>query len=702
MGGESDNRNLILAAVLSMAVVFAWQVFVVPPAPPPAQPGAVEGQTTPPAATTGTQGTTTAPATGVTVPLAETRDEALTASARLPIDTHALAGTIALAGGRFDDLHLSLYKETIEPDADTVVLLNPAGGPHPYFVDFGWRRTIDNDPGPLPGPTTAWTFESGDKLTEATPVVLRWENGQGLVFRRKIEIDDRYMFTVTQSVENTTASAVMLAPYGAIARQGEPKGAGFYILHEGALGMFDGELSEVKYDAMRDMPVIADERGPAEIRSIKENGWLGFTDKYWMTTLAPQPGQPFEAVYRVVQQGDIEEFRTEARLPVVTIAPGTRAESVTNLFAGAKEVATIRRYQAERHIDRFEDAIDWGWFYFLTKPIFSLLAFIHGLLGNMGFSIIVLTFLVKAVLFPLAYKSYVAMSKMKKLQPEMEKIKERVGDDRQKMQQEMMALYKQEKVNPAAGCLPILIQIPIFFSLYKVLFVTIEMRHAPFIGWIRDLSAPDPTSVLNLFGLLPYEIPAILAPLSIGVYPIIMGITMWLMQKLNPTPTDPTQKMIFAWMPWVFMFMLGGFASGLVIYWCANNILSFSQQYLIMRSQGIDVDLLGNIKSGFQRKRGARTEAKAAAHEAAKSADAGKPSDPSKAGVDGKVNRGKKRRKGGAAETSAADTSPGTSPDTTKGKARGESGPDDGATGGSDAPNTPGGGTGGGVGRGSA
>ncbi len=644
MGGESDNRNLILAAVLSMAVVFAWQVFVVPAPPPPAKPAAVEGQATPPAAMTATTaGTTATPTPGTAATVVGTRDEALTASTRLPIATGALTGSIALTGGRLDDLHLSLYRETIEPDSPTVVLLNPAGGPHPYFIDYGWRRTVDSDPGPLPSPSTLWTIESGDKLTEKTPVVLRWDNGQGLVFRRKIEIDDRYMFTVTQSVENQTGAAVKLAPYGAIARQGEPKGAGFYILHEGAVGMFDGELSEVKYKAMRDLEVIAEERGPAKITDIKENGWLGFTDKFWLTTLAPNPGDPFQAVYRLVKTGDLEEFRTEARLPVLTIAPGAKAESVTNLFAGAKEVATIRRYQAERHIDRFEDAIDWGWFYFLTKPIFSMLEFIHGLLGNMGASIIVLTFIVKAALFPLAYKSYVAMSKMKKLQPEMEKIKERVGDDRQKMQQEIMALYKQEKVNPAAGCLPILLQIPIFFSLYKVLFVTIEMRHAPFFGWIRDLSAPDPTSWINLFGMLPYEVPAMLAPLSIGVYPILMGITMWLMQKLNPTPTDPTQKMIFTWMPWVFMFMLGRFASGLVIYWCANNTLSFLQQYTIMRSQGTDVDLLGNIKSGFKRKRGAKTEAKAAAHEAkAHAKDAASDAAKEASGPS------KPRRKGGA------------------------------------------------------
>ncbi len=598
MGGESDNKNLILAAVLSVAVVFAWQYYFAP-VPPPVDPAAVEGQVdTVPAATV--EGGAAAVAPGVQAD--QSRGEALAAAPRVQIETEALSGSVALTGGRLDDLHLSLYRETLEPDAETVVLLNPAGGPAPYFIDFGWRRTVGSDPGPLPNTATPWTLERGKILTTATPIVLRWDNGEGLTFRRMFEIDDRYMFTVIQSVENTTGGTVTLAPYGAIARRGEPDGVGFYILHEGALGMFDGELSEVDYDDIRDMPVSTTERGPVEVNGIAENGWLGFTDKYWMTALAPQPGQTFDAVYRMLNVGGTEEFRAEMRLPVISIAAGAYNEMVTNLFAGAKEVATIRRYQADRGIDKFEDAVDWGWFYFLTKPIFRLLAWVNGLIGNMGWSIIVMTLIVKACLFPLAYKSFVSMSRMKKLQPEMEKIKERVGDDKKMMQQEMMALYKKEKVNPAAGCLPIMLQIPIFFSLYKVLFVTIEMRQAPFVGWIHDLAQPDPTSFLNLFGLIPYEIPAFLAIFSIGVFPILMGVTMWMQQKLNPAPTDPTQKMIFAWMPWVFMFMLGRFASGLVIYWCANNIITFTQQYIIMRSQGIHIDLLGNITSGFKRK----------------------------------------------------------------------------------------------------
>ncbi|MEM7269294.1 MAG: membrane protein insertase YidC, partial [Pseudomonadota bacterium] len=321
--------------------------------------------------------------------------------------------------------------------------------------------------------------------------------------------------------------------------------------------------------------------------------------------IAPGPGAPFTAVFKHTQRATGPEYRTEALMPLYDIAPGSTTEVTTYLFSGAKEYEAITGYEETLGIAKFIDSIDWGWFFFLTKPIFQLLLWVKGFVGNMGWSIIVLTLIIKAALFPLAYRSYVSMSKMKKLQPEMEKIKERVGDDKQAMQKEMMALYKKEGANPAAGCLPILLQIPIFFSLYKVLFVTIEMRHAPFIWWITDLSAPDPTSILNVFGLFPWDTPdpqtSILGIFSIGVFPILMGVTMWMQQKLNPAPTDKMQAQIFAWMPWIFMFMLGTFASGLVIYWCANNILTFLQQYAIMRSQGVDVDFFGNIKKSFKR-----------------------------------------------------------------------------------------------------
>ncbi|MFV0472751.1 MAG: membrane protein insertase YidC [Pikeienuella sp.] len=597
----SDQKNLIAAAALSFLVIIAWTFFFAPPAP---EPGAVA----PSPAATGTM--TEAPAgAGQTAQGAPAGGSTADADAgggespRLKIETPAFSGSISLRGGRFDDLHLTEYRETLDPSSDTVIQLAPVGASHPYFAAYGW---LNPEGGTVrtPDANTEWRIESGETLTPSSPVTLVWDNGEGLVFRRKIAVDDKFMFTIGQSVENNTAGTVTLRPYGYVARREQPETVNFFILHEGAVSVLDGDLKEIDYSDMEEMPVNGAVR--QEEASAGESGFIGFTDKYWMTTIAPGPSQPFIAFYKYIPRASGMEFRTEALLPFHDIAAGGKAEVSTYLFSGAKEYATIREYEENLGIDRFEDAIDWGWFFFLTKPIFKLLLFVEGMIGNMGFSIIALTLIIKAALFPLAYKSYVSMSKMKKLQPEMEKIKERVGDDRQKMQQEMMALYKREKANPAAGCLPILLQIPIFFSLYKVLFVTIEMRHAPFIGWIHDLSAPDPTSVLNLFGLLPWAAPdpaSFFNIFSIGVFPILMGITMWMQQKLNPAPADKMQAQIFAWMPWIFMFMLGGFASGLVIYWCANNTITFIQQYAIMRSQGVDVDFLGNVKKSLKRKK---------------------------------------------------------------------------------------------------
>ena len=454
----------------------------------------------------------------------------------------------------------------------------------------------------MPGANTEWRVEAGETLGVGSPVTLRWDNSSGLIFRRTISVDEDYLFTVAQTVENTTSDPVRLQPYGIVARHSEPDTIGFFILHEGIVGMQDGELIEANYDDMTEYDVVQREAARAEVRDVEANGWLGFTDKNWMTTLMPQPGQGFTAVSKYVPSADI--YQTEIRLPAVTVEAGTVVSVETNLFAGAKEWQTIRRYQNDLGFDRFLDSIDWGWFFFLTKPIFAVLHWLNALIGNMGVAIIALTLIIKALLLPLAYKSYVSMARMKELQPEMEKLKEKAGDDRQKLQQGMMELYKKNKVNPAAGCLPILLQIPIFFSLYKVIFVTIELRHAPFFGPFRDLSSPDPTSIINLFGLLPNSAPepgSIMALVFIGILPLLLGISMWLQQKLNPAPTDPTQQMIFAWLPWVFMFMLGSFASGLIVYWIANNVITFTQQYLIMLSHGSRPDLFGNIISGFKR-----------------------------------------------------------------------------------------------------
>ncbi|SDW65938.1 protein translocase subunit yidC [Albimonas donghaensis] len=600
-----DQKNMIIAAALSFVVIAVWFVLF-PPAPtelPPAQQieQNVAGSPTAGAPSGVAPGT---PDSLGTVGAPMSRDAALESAPRAMIQSPRVKGSLSLRGGRIDDLSLEDYKVTLEPDSPDVTLLSPLGSEHPFYAVYGWLPTAET-PVATPGPNTEWAVEAGEVLTPETPLTLRWDNGEGQIFRREISLDDNYMFTVRQTVENTSETPVSLAPYGYVARRGEPETVNFYILHEGAIAKFDGVLEEYDYDDMQDFEGTAGPGERVQSESVAEAGWLGFTDKYWMATLIPTPGQPFDATFRYVSRQEGPEYRTEMRLPVVTVAAGATAQAETQLFAGAKEYNTIVAYE-DAGVPRFIDSIDWGWFFFLTKPFAQLLLFYEGLIGNMGWSIIAMTLTVKIVLFPLAYKSYVAMSKMKKLQPEMEKIKERVGDDKMKMQQEVMALYKREKANPAAGCLPILLQIPIFFSLYKVLFVSLEMRHAPFILWIKDMSAPDPTSILNLFGLLPFAAPdesSMLALLSIGVFPILLGITMWLQQKLNPAPTDATQAMIFAWMPWVFMFMLGQFAVGLVIYWVANNIITFTQQYLIMRSQGVEVDVLGNVKRSLKLKK---------------------------------------------------------------------------------------------------
>ncbi|QMU56856.1 MAG: membrane protein insertase YidC [Boseongicola sp.] len=617
---DEQNRNLLLAMVLSTAVLFVWLNIFPPPEPAPQDETAVtasDGSVALPAADdsvaqTGlgdtSTGTTTAPA-AVEAP-------------RIEIQTPSLSGQISLAGGRIDALSLKDYSQSLN-DAEQVALLSPVGTARPYYALFGWAPGGDLKGDDVPGPDTVWSIESGSTLSDTTPLTLKWESPAGLIFRRDISVDDRFLFTVRQSVENPTGNSVRLAPYGLVAREGEPQDLmGFFIIHEGAIRMSDGELVETNYD---DMPGLGsdDVWGPsADVVEVQDRGWVGFSDHYWMTTLIPEQGRPFTSVTQYLLGTDV--YRTLARHQTIEVAAGATGVSTTQVFAGAKEWETIRDYEAGRKIegfreaaaynfglsdqdgiDGFIDAIDWGWFYFLTKPIFFILHELNGLIGNMGWAIIALTLLIKALLFPLARKSYISMAKMKELQPEMEKLKERTGDDRQKMQQEMMALYKKEKVNPASGCLPILLQIPIFFSLYKVIFVTIELRHAPFFGPFQDLSAPDPTSIFNVFGLLPFEGPevgSILALIFIGILPLLLGISMWLQQKLNPAPTDPTQAMIFAWMPWVFMFMLGSFASGLVIYWIANNVITFSQQYVIMRSHGFKPDIWGNIRSGLAKK----------------------------------------------------------------------------------------------------
>ncbi len=645
---DEQNKNLLIATSLSLLVVIIWFMIFTPAEPPP--PSETDVQTAdqladpdvasvPQVAGEGSANFTLGSQT-------LNLDDALASASRVKIETPALTGSISLEGGRLDDLSLTQYNETLKEESDIVRLLSPSGADHAYYALFGWAPAGSTGFQDVPNPRTPWELESGTIIAPGQPVTLVWANDSGLVFRRTLSIDENYLFTVIQSVKNNSSSIVRMAPYGLIARHGEPANQqSFFILHEGVVRMSDGQLDEIDYDDVPDLTFDSAERANLVKTEVQQNGWVGFTDKYWMTTLVPEPSTQFTSVAKYTERTDI--YQTEARHPTVEIYPNSAIEIRTMLFAGAKEWQTIKNYEEIHGIERFVDSIDWGWFFFLTKPIFAVLYWINGIIGNMGWSIIALTFVIKAALLPLAYKSYVSLARMKDLQPEMEKIKERVGDDRKRLQSEMMAVYRAKKINPAAGCLPILPQIPIFFSLYKVIFVTIEMRHAPFALWIRDLSAPDPTSILNLFGALPWGAPdpgSLVSIISLGVLPILLGISMWLQQKLNPAPTDPTQAMVFAWLPWIFMFMLGQFASGLVIYWITNNIITFVQQYLIMRSQGVRPDILGNIVAGIRKTRQGDSKSPARSSSPARQADSENRPPPDNSGRKKKESRRKRRR----------------------------------------------------------
>jgi len=589
---DENNRNFILAIILSIGVLFAWQYFFVPKPPPGAgappaeqqqqvEPGPPQPQPGGGAPEVG--GTPSQPGGGA--PSTLTREEALAQSPRVTIDTPSLKGSIALKGGRIDDLTLKDYRETVEPTSPNVVLLSPAGGPGAYYAEHGFVGGGTGEDLALPTADSLWKAETQSPLTQSSPVRLSYDNGKGLKFTRTISVDDKYMFTVDDQVANTGAEAVTIYPYALVSRHETPHVQGFYILHEGLVGVVDdGGLEEISYSKAIENP-------PTIFKS--QHGWLGITDKYWATVVVPEQGKGFKATFSGSTQGEgRDRFQTDYLMDPLTIPAGGTGEAKGQVFAGAKEVNTVDAYAEKYGIPKFDLLIDWGWFYFLTKPLFFALDFFYKLVGNFGVAILIVTLCIKLVLFPLANKSYVSMSKMKLLAQEMQRIKERYGDDRARQQQAMMELYKKEKVNPASGCLPILVQIPVFFALYKVLFVTIEMRHAPFFGWIKDLSAPDPTSVFNLFGLVPWDPPSFL---MIGIWPLIMGVTMWVQMKLNPAPPDPMQQKIFAWMPVFFTFLLASFPAGLVIYWAWNNLLSVIQQSVIMARQGVEIPLLENL-----------------------------------------------------------------------------------------------------------
>ena len=579
-----EQRNLFLAILLSLLILVGFEYFFSPPPPQDVQDATVsqeagEGGMAPEAPILESDGgvppapESLQPTAAPTEKAGLTREKALLTSGRVRIETPQLAGSLALTGARLDDLTLVKYRETLLAESPAITLLSPPGGPQAYFARHGWSAGSKGVA--VPDNKTLWRLSAGKVLSPGNPVTLSWDNGQGLVFAKTFEVDENFMFTITQKVKNTSGENVSLYPYGLISRTDTPVTLGFYILHEGPLGVFDGTLKEVDYDELQE---------EHRINQATTGGWLGITDKYWLVALAPNRATQVNTNFIYANVKGQNKYQADYLGAEHVLAPGGSAEVSSNLFAGAKIVELLDAYTTTYGIARFDLAVDFGWFYFLTKPIFYALNFFNRIFGNFGLAILALTVIFRLLMYPLANKSFRSMNAMKKLHPKITELRDQFGEDKARMNQEMMALYKREKINPAAGCLPMLVQIPIFFSLYKVLFVSIEMRQAPFYGWITDLSAPDPTSLFNLFGLLPFDVPIFL---QIGVWPLLMGITMYLQQKLNPPPADPVQAKIFMFLPFVFTILLASFPAGLVIYWVWNNVLSIAQQWLIMRRMGV-------------------------------------------------------------------------------------------------------------------
>jgi YidC/Oxa1 family membrane protein insertase len=612
-----EHKNTILAVVLSLLVILGWQYFIGYPQmerqrqeaqlkqQSQPQPGSTQSATQPAtpqpnAAQPATPEVPGTPKAGAPSAQAQTasRERVIASSPRIAIETPRLGGSIDLKGGRIDDLTLTQYREQTDPNSPPIVLFSPSGAPDAFYAEFGWVPAAGSNAA-MPGPDTVWKQQRSGALGVGRPVTLTYDNGQGLVFTRTIAVDDHYLFTVKDEVANNSGNPVTLFPYALISRHGTPQVQGYYILHEGLIGvMGDQGLQEEAYKKIEDKK--------SETWDVT-NAWLGITDKYWAATLLPDTDAKVRARFSAGEAGGLKTYQTDYLLQPQTIAPGATGSANARLFAGAKEVAVVGLnfpvgpggYDQALHLNHFDLLIDWGWFYFITKLVFWALDLCFHLVGNFGIAILIVTVVVKILFFALANKSYASMAKMKAVQPQMAMIKERYADDRAKQQQAMMELYKKEKINPVAGCLPIVIQIPVFFSLYKVLFVTIEMRHAPFYGWIHDLSAGDPTNIFNLFGLIPFD-PALYSSfLHLGAWPAVMGVTMWVQMKLNPAPPDPTQQVIFNWMPLIFTFMLAQFPAGLVIYWAWNNTLSVIQQSVIMHRNGAKIELWSNLKSTF-------------------------------------------------------------------------------------------------------
>ncbi len=576
----NEQRNLLLAILVSVAILFGFQFAFGPQKKLPDGDSEFAEAGNPPVPIQDRTQTPSRHQAELSVPVGSeeaAREVMLGQGARIPInpndDGATITGSIALKGGRIDDVILNLYQENTQPDSPRIVIFSPPETSQPYHADFGWVADQDTEV-ELPGHETVWA-SNRHELNPSQPVQLSWQNDDGLRFEREIAVDENYMFTITDRVINDGDRSWVLYPYGLISRTDEPKTLGFFILHEGPLGVFNGTLQELSYDDLRD-------KSGDTVQST--GGWIGITDKYWLAALIPDQIIPMTGRFSHRSTAGREKFQVDYLLEGKSLAPAGRIEVTNRLFVGAKVVTLLDQYEKDLGIARFDLAVDFGWFYFLTKPLFYLIRYLTGYLGNIGLAILSVTVIIKLIFFPLANKSYTAMSKLKRLQPEMLKLREQFSGDKVRLNQEMMTLYKREGANPLAGCLPIVIQIPVFFALYKVLFVTIEMRHAPFYGWIQDLSAPDPTNLFNVFGIIPYTPPEFLA---VGIWPIAMGFTMWLQQKLNPAPPDPMQAKIMMMLPIVFTFLFARFAVGVVIYWTWNNVLSILQQWVIMRRMGV-------------------------------------------------------------------------------------------------------------------
>ena len=566
-----EQKNLFLAIGLSIAIIVIFQFLI--PSQPIQKSNTENNEIIEPATSIDEQ-------TSASINIIKPKEEILSKNQRVFINTPALSGSINLKGAILDDLTLSNYKVSLDENSKNIELFLPDGTSNPYYVEIGWKQ-INETSIDLPNLETEWKSNS-TMLSSDNNVVLSWKNNQNITFNITYEIDENYMFSIKQEIFNGSNQTIDVFPYRLIKRINTPDTINFFILHEGLISLLNDELLEKDYDDLMDDCSSANTSKNLYCDNKSQGGWLGFTDKYWMSVLIPDPSEPINVNYRHGNNGR-DNYRTGYVGQIFNINPAQSISYNGHLFAGAKNLNILNNYKKTLSIPRFNDAIDWGWFSFLTKPISHAINWFYGYVGNFGLAIIAFTILMRLILFPLAHISFKSMAKMKKLQPEMKLLKETYPDDKQKMQKELMALYKREGANPVAGCLPIMVQIPIFFSLYKVLFVTIEMYHAPFYGWIHDLSAPDPLGLVTLFGIFPWNFPPLLSFINIGILPIIMGFTMWLQQKLNPAPADPTQARIFALLPFVFTFILAGFAAGLVLYWSVNNILSIAQQWFIQR-----------------------------------------------------------------------------------------------------------------------